>query len=87
MEEIVLHRGVLEVALNVRNDIFVQRQEPTTKNLRYMAYRQFVAWRFGYLGKGNRVVIPSCVTWKIRDRYPAPDGVYVGFLIAHLDVH
>ncbi|KAF0758741.1 P2X purinoceptor 7-like [Aphis craccivora] len=31
------------------------------------------------IGKGNRVVIPSCVVKKIRERYPEENGLYVGF--------
>ncbi|XP_041349489.1 P2X purinoceptor 7-like [Gigantopelta aegis] len=46
---------------------------------RYVAYRQFVRWCWGYLGKDVRVVLPSCVVTKIRNTFPSPDGTYIGF--------
>ena len=48
---------------------------------RLMAYRAFVGLmkRGTRLGKGVRVVIPSCVVSCIRDRFPSPDGLYTGF--------
>ena len=45
---------------------------------RKMAYKYYVGWKHGPLGKGNRVVIPDCVKELIRSRYPDPDGVYMG---------
>ena len=43
------------------------------RQLRFTAYRQFSAWSHHYesLGKGNRVVIPSCVVGRIRGEFPA----------------
>jgi hypothetical protein len=43
------------------------------------AYKLFTYMKFGHLGKGNRIPIPHCVTKKIRERYPEPDGNYMGF--------
>ena len=42
------------------------------RQLRFTAYRQFSAWSHHYesLGKGNRVVIPSCVVGRIRGEFP-----------------
>ena len=37
-----------------------------------------IMFRHGYVGGGNRKVAPSCVVWKIRDKCPATDDVYLG---------
>ena len=43
------------------------------------AYKLFTYMKFGHLGKGTRIPVPDCVTQKIREKYPEPDGNYVGF--------
>lgn len=52
---------------------------PNNRNYRYAAYKQFVWWRYGYLGARNRKVVPACATWKIRQRFPEPLGIYIPF--------
>jgi hypothetical protein len=46
-------------------------------NLRFQAYQQYIYATIGTTGRGNRVVIPACVCWGIRDRWPSL--TYVGF--------
>ncbi|XP_040187361.1 P2X purinoceptor 7-like [Rana temporaria] len=50
------------------------------RRLRKTAYRAFIGWIYGFLGKGNRKVIPSCVVNSIREAFPDPNGSYVGFM-------
>ncbi|XP_072181710.1 uncharacterized protein [Diadema setosum] len=52
--------------------------------MRWTAYRAYVLWQHGHLGAKNRVVIPSCVVTKTRQRYPDPNSHYIGFLEAFL---
>ena len=81
INQLVLSRRALEVAVHNHNEYCVQNDDPNSNNtLRHMAYRKFILWRRGFLGAGNRVVIPSCVVWSIRDRYPSADGNYKGFV-------
>ena len=47
--------------------------------MKHAAYRQFVLWQFGKLGKGDRSVIHSCCIWKILDEYGDLFGQYTGF--------
>ena len=54
-------------------------RERNMRAMRHTSYRQFVMLKYGHLGKSNRVVIPSCTVWMIRDKYPSPDGHYTGF--------
>ena len=82
LNDVVLRRNVLLVAVRRMNDLFAYNEQPGNDNFRHAAYRQFVLWRFDSLGSGNRVVIPSCVVWAIRDLYPSADGVYTGFKVA-----
>ena len=84
MDAYILQGGVLRLARRIWNDIRAV-DDPvevgeSNKQFRYAAYRQYVAWQFGALGRGNRVVIPSCCVWKIRDCYPDPHGQYKGFV-------
>ena len=60
---VVLDSAVLPIARNFRNDVYALPQEEEAdenKAMRHAAYRQFVLWQFGRLGKGDRRVIPSC---------------------------
>ncbi|KAG1675536.1 hypothetical protein GQR58_014656 [Nymphon striatum] len=41
----------------------------TYKKYRYVAYRQFVRWCWGFLGKNIRVVIPSCAVTAIGNAF------------------
>ncbi|CAM4530128.1 unnamed protein product [Leuciscus chuanchicus] len=79
----ILDEGVLRLARGAWNDIFAinDHQEPgeEQRQYRHSAYHLFVLWQHGRLGIGNRVVIPSCCVWKIRDSFPDPRGQYTGF--------
>lgn len=50
------------------------------RKLRYLAYREFVRWCFGRLGRHIRKVIPACVVRSIRVAFPKnANEEYEGF--------
>ena len=72
-------RNVLEVAIKARCNMRVDDLDFSMNSYRKAAYRQYILWRYGWLGKGNRWVCPSCAVGMIRVAYPLADGNYMGF--------
>ena len=72
-------KNVLVGLHETRGDPLEKDSEIKNRSLRFAAYKQFIWWIFQQLGKGNRRVIPSCVVWHIRKRFPEADGQYVRF--------
>ena len=77
--DVALNRNVLAVGILNASDFFGSLVEFKPSNFRQIAYRQYIIFNHGYLGRRNRKVVPSCVVWKVRDNYPAPDNNYIGF--------
>ena len=78
-ESVVLDANVLTVAIVNRNDIYADDDDFTPSSYQKAAYRQWILWHNGYMGRGNGQVMPSCIVWSVRSRYPAPDGLYLGY--------
>ena len=79
LHDTCLNRNVLSVCILDRSDFYGDVVDFSPASFRRAAYRQYIMFSHGYLGRGNRKVAPSCMVWKIRDNYPAPDNVYLGF--------
>ena len=45
----------------------------TNKNYRHHAYREYIEYIHGLLGKRYRKVIPSFAVWYIKSRWPGQD--------------
>jgi len=78
-ESAVLDMNVLSIAIVNRSDVFADDPDFSPSSYRKAAYRQWILRNHGYLGRGSRRVVPSCVVWAVRRHYPAPDGNYLGF--------
>ena len=63
---------VLETAWYAYRQQFGGYDGPEHKRLRHIAYRQFVRWCWGWLGRNIRVVLPACVVSCIRAHFPPP---------------
>ena len=77
--KLCLDPDVLQLPIRNRGDIRNNWDDNSTRAFRKAAYSQYVLDRYGYLGKGNRKVCPSCVVTVIRRHYPSQTGVYMGF--------
>ncbi|XP_078384476.1 uncharacterized protein LOC144666909 isoform X2 [Oculina patagonica] len=78
-QKLCLDPDVLQLAVRNRGDVRNDREDNSTRSFRKASYRQYVLDRYGYLGKGNRKVCPSCVVKTVRQHYPSQTGVYMGF--------
>lgn len=77
-EQLVLRRSLLEAVLLYQNPLSGAGPGQAAA-LRHCAYRRYVSWRMGLPPTDAHPVVPSCCVWRIRERYPSPDGQYSGF--------
>ena len=79
-DNLVLNQDNLNIAIyNTLECFFVGKPEYTPENYQKAAYRQYIIWKYGHLGSRNQRVVPSYAVWAVRDKYPAPDGNYMGY--------
>ncbi|XP_065134635.1 P2X purinoceptor 7-like [Paramisgurnus dabryanus] len=84
----LLQRPVIETFFYVPKLNWKKRPRPeglngqlSDRQLRMVSYRVVLEWALKgqQLGRGNRVVLPSCVVWAVRDAFPSPTEQYTGF--------
>lgn len=77
--KLCLDAEYLQLSLRNSGDIRSDRDDNSSRAFRKAAYRHYILDKYSYLGKNKRKVCPSCCVWAIRQHYPSPTGVYMGF--------
>ena len=67
LNDVVLRRNVLLVAVRHMNDLFAYNEQPGNDNFRHAAYRQFVLWRFGTCTHRQMACTPAS-RWRASHR-------------------
>ena len=78
-QTVCLNKNVLKTALSTWNNFYQDGKDLANDNMRFIAYKQFISWTYGYLGKKKRKPLPNCVIKAIRQTYPDPRGIYVPY--------
>ena len=76
---VCLYKTILKRALGVWHHTHGEEKNINNNNYRFIAYRQYIGWIYGRLGRNERRPIPSCVLGKIRETFPSPDNTYIPF--------
>lgn len=78
---VCLNKDVLQAAMGAWRDFNNTDLALTNINYRFISYKQYTWWTYGYLGKKNRRPLPNCVLKKIRAEFPEKEGhVYVPYV-------
>ncbi|NXE72108.1 P2RX7 protein, partial [Cochlearius cochlearius] len=80
-QQLVLSSHTLKKALLYKDPFLDLNDRNINNQLRHLAYKQYIHWRFGSFDLEDRAIVPSCCRWKIRDTYPKEDNNYTGFKI------
>ena len=75
------HRDIYQQILHSEAGV-IAATNVTPNAARFQLYRQYVLAVHGVLGRGNRVVVPSCVRDFIRSLFPDPEESYMGHMAA-----
>ncbi|XP_070552819.1 P2X purinoceptor 7-like [Ptychodera flava] len=78
-DAVCLNPWVLRTAYRQYRQHYGTLDGPTHERYRYTAYRQLVQWCWGWLGRYNRVILPSCAVLRIRENFPSDFGYYRNF--------
>lgn len=81
-KKVCLDRDVLQTATGSWQDLKgdnINLTNQTNKNYRFIGYKQYIWWSFGYLGKRYRRPLPNCVIMEIQHVFPDPQNVYVPY--------
>ena len=71
---VCLNKDVLEAAIGAWQDLNYENMGLANINYRFIAYKQYVWWSYGYLGKKKRRPLPNCAIKKIRAVFPEEEG-------------
>ncbi|NWU55949.1 P2RX7 protein, partial [Dromas ardeola] len=68
-QQLVLSTHTLKKVLLYKDPFLDLTDGNITNQMRHLAYRQYIHWRFGSFDLEDRAIIPSCCRWKIKDTY------------------
>ena len=75
-EAVCLNRHVLQAAIASWIDFHPDERNLENINFRFISYKQYIWWSYGYLGKRKRNPLPNCVIAKIRKTFPHQNNMY-----------
>ena len=76
--DVCMNKNILE-ALGAWHHFSGEQSVLCNKSFRFIAYKQYIWWIYGKLGKDIRKPIPSCIVNKVRNIFPAPDNIYIPY--------